>query len=326
MKKLAFLLSTLLVVTVFLTGCGDNSDAQKKDNDKLTVYATVYPLQYLASQIGGKYVDAHSVYPPGSDAHSFEPTQKDMMHIADSDLFFYIGLGMEGFVDKAKQSLKNDNVKFVVTTDNLNLPTMSHEEKELLDEDEGEDAHDHEHEHEHDHGDINPHVWLDPNYMITMAATVRDNLSKELPAQKETFNKNYDKVVSELKSLNSEYKSMAETAKHKDFVTAHAAYGYWEKEYGLKQIPIAGISTSDEPSQKKLTTIVNTIKSEKIPYILLEQNTNSKIADVIQKETNTKTMKLHNLETLTQKDIDAKRDYMSIMKDNLAALKTALNY
>ncbi|MBC1888672.1 zinc ABC transporter solute-binding protein [Listeria booriae] len=317
MKKLAFLLSTLLVAAVFLAGCGDNSDAKKKDNDKLTVYTTVYPLQYLASQIGGTYVDAHSVYPAGSDAHSFDPTQKDMMNIADSDLFFYIGLGMEGFVDKAKQSLKNENVKFVVTTDNLHLPTMSHEEE------------DHEHEEDedgHDHGDINPHVWLDPNYMITMAATVRDNLSKELPAQKETFNKNYEKVVSQLKTLNTDYKTMADTAKHKDFVTAHAAYGYWEKEYGLKQIPIAGISTSDEPSQKKLTTIVNTIKSEKIPYILLEQNTNSKIADVIQKETDTKTLKLHNLETLTQKDIDAKRDYMSIMKDNLAALKTALNY
>ncbi|MBC1307369.1 metal ABC transporter solute-binding protein, Zn/Mn family [Listeria booriae] len=317
MKKLAFLLSTLLVAAVFLAGCGDNSGTQKKDNDKLTVYTTVYPLQYLASQIGGTYVDAHSVYPAGSDAHSFDPTQKDMMNIADSDLFFYIGLGMEGFVDKAKQSLKNENVKFVVTTDNLHLPTMSHEEE------------DHEHEEDedgHDHGDINPHVWLDPNYMITMAATFRDNLSKELPAQKETFNKNYEKVVSQLKTLNTDYKTMADTAKHKDFVTAHAAYGYWEKEYGLKQIPIAGISTSDEPSQKKLTTIVNMIKSEKIPYILLEQNTNSKIADVIQKETDTKTLKLHNLETLTQKDIDAKRDYMSIMKDNLAALKTALNY
>ncbi|MBC1211451.1 zinc ABC transporter solute-binding protein [Listeria booriae] len=317
MKKLAFLLSTLLVAAVFLAGCGDNSGTQKKYNDKLTVYTTVYPLQYLASQIGGTYVDAHSVYPAGSDAHSFDPTQKDMMNIADSDLFFYIGLGMEGFVDKAKQSLKNENVKFVVTTDNLHLPTMSHEEE------------DHEHEEDedgHDHGDINPHVWLDPNYMITMAATFRDNLSKELPAQKETFNKNYEKVVSQLKTLNTDYKTMADTAKHKDFVTAHAAYGYWEKEYGLKQIPIAGISTSDEPSQKKLTTIVNMIKSEKIPYILLEQNTNSKIADVIQKETDTKTLKLHNLETLTQKDIDAKRDYMSIMKDNLAALKTALNY
>ncbi|MBF2482690.1 zinc ABC transporter substrate-binding protein, partial [Listeria seeligeri] len=85
---LAALLSTLLI----LTGCSDSSDT-KTNSDKLTVYTTVYPLQYLTEQIGGKYVDVHSIYPPGSDAHSFEPTQKDMMKIADSDLFFYIGLG-----------------------------------------------------------------------------------------------------------------------------------------------------------------------------------------------------------------------------------------
>ncbi|MBC1473811.1 zinc ABC transporter substrate-binding protein [Listeria grandensis] len=317
MKKIAILLSSILLVSIFMVGCG-NSDAQTKNKDKLTVYTTVYPLQYLAAQIGGNYVDAHSVYPAGSDAHSFDPSQKDMMNIADSDLFFYIGLGMEGFVDKAKQSLKNENVKFAVTTDGLTLPATAHDEDEDHDHEEDEDG--------HDHGDVNPHVWLDPNYMVTMAGVVKDNLSKELPEQKATFEKNYEQVVSQLKTLNSDYKTMAASAKHKDFVTAHAAYGYWENEYGLKQIPIAGISTSDEPSQKKLTTIVNTIKKDNIPYILLEQNTNSKIADVIQKETNTKTMKLHNLETLTQKDMDANRDYMSIMKDNLAALAKALNY
>lgn len=71
-------------------------------------------------------------------------------------------------------------------------------------------------------------------------------------------------------------------------MTAHAAYSYWETEYGLHQIPIAGVSTSDEPSQKKLKSIVEKIEAEKIPYIMLEQNTNSKIADVIQQETNTK--------------------------------------
>ncbi|EUJ37216.1 hypothetical protein PWEIH_11028, partial [Listeria weihenstephanensis FSL R9-0317] len=176
MKKIAILLSTILLVSVFIVGCG-NSDEKTKNSDKLTVYTTVYPLQYLAAQIGGNYVDAHSVYPAGSDAHSFDPSQKDMMNIADSDLFFYIGLGMEGFVDKAKQSLKNENVKFVVTTDGLKLPTVTHDEHE--DED----------EEDHDHGDVNPHVWLDPNYMVTMAGVVRDNLSKELPAQKDTFEK-----------------------------------------------------------------------------------------------------------------------------------------
>lgn len=308
---LAALLSTLLI----LTGCSDSSDT-KTNSDKLTVYTTVYPLQYLTEQIGGKYVDVHSIYPPGSDAHSFEPTQKDMMKIADSDLFFYIGLGMEGFVDKAEKTLANEHVTFAPTAEKLDLPT---------DPDAAEE-HDHESEEEHEHGDINPHVWLNPVYMEQMATVVKDKLIKEMPDQKETFEKNYQAVEEKLKTLDQDFRTVTSEAKQKDFVTAHAAYSYWETEYKLHQIPIAGVSTSDEPSQKKLKSIVEKIEAEKIPYIMLEQNTNSKIADVIQQETNTKTLTLHNLETLTQKDIDNQRDYLSIMNDNLKALKEGLNY
>ncbi|MBC2186526.1 zinc ABC transporter substrate-binding protein [Listeria sp. FSL L7-0253] len=314
-KSYLIVLAALLSVLLLLTGCSDSSDT-KTSSDKLTVYTTVYPLQYLTEQIGGKYVDVHSIYPPGSDAHSFEPTQKDMMKIADSDLFFYIDLGMEGFVDKAEKTLANEHVTFVPAAEKLDLPTdpVAAEER------------DHESEEEHEHGDINPHVWLNPVYMEQMATVVKDKLIKEMPDQKETFEKNYQAVEEKLKTLDQDFRTVTSAAKQKDFVTAHAAYSYWETEYKLHQIPIAGVSTSDEPSQKKLKSIVEKIEAEKIPYIMLEQNTNSKIADVIQQETNTKTLTLHNLETLTQKDIDNNRDYLSIMNDNLKALKEGLNY
>lgn len=315
-KKYLIALTVLFSALLILTGCSDESDKKATKSDQLTVYTTVYPLQYLTEQIGGEYVDVHSIYPPGSDAHSFEPTQKDMMKIADSDLFFYIGLGMEGFVDKAEKTLANEHVSFVPTAEKLDLPKDSDAAEE----------HDHESEEEHEHGDINPHVWLNPVYMEQMATVVKDKLIKEMPDQKETFEKNYQAVEKKLKKLDQDFRTVTKEAKQKDFVTAHAAYSYWETEYGLHQIPIAGVSTSDEPSQKKLKSIVEKIEAEKIPYIMLEQNTNSKIADVIQQETNTKTLTLHNLETLTQKDLDQKRDYLSIMNDNLKALKEGLNY
>lgn len=315
-KSYLLALTALLSVFLILTGCSDSSNTKATKSGKLNVYTTVYPLQYLTEQIGGKYVDVKSIYPPGSDAHSFEPTQKDMMKIADSDLFFYIGLGMEGFVDKAEKTLTNEHVTFVSTAEKIDLPK---------DPDAAEE-HDHESEEEHDHGDINPHVWLNPVYMEQMATIVKDKLIKEMPDQKETFEQNYQAVEEKLKKLDADFRSVTSEAKQEDFVTAHAAYSYWETEYHLHQIPIAGVSTSDEPSQKKLKAIVEKIEAAKIPYIMLEQNTNSKIADVIKQETNIKTLTLHNLETLTQKDIDQGRDYLSIMNDNLKALKQGLDY
>ena len=40
-----------------------------------------------------------------------------MMSLADADLFFYIGIGLEGFVENAEKTMKNENVKMIATTE-----------------------------------------------------------------------------------------------------------------------------------------------------------------------------------------------------------------
>ena len=87
-----------------------NQKEKKNSDNQLMVYTTVYPLQYFTEAIGGNAVHVETVYPPGSDEHTFDPSQKDMMKLADSDLFIYVGLGLEGFVEKAKGSLENEKV------------------------------------------------------------------------------------------------------------------------------------------------------------------------------------------------------------------------
>lgn len=114
MRNKRSILSFLLIMSVsfLLVGCSETTGTKKND-DSLTIYTTVYPLQYFAERLGGNYVQVDTVYPPGADEHTFEPTQKDMMKLADSDLFIYIGLGLEGFVESSKDTLKNEHVKLV---------------------------------------------------------------------------------------------------------------------------------------------------------------------------------------------------------------------
>ena len=119
MKK-GLLLFLVFILVLFTAACGNEASptetTQEKD-DTVDVYTTVYPLQYFAERIGGEAVNVHSIYPPGANEHTFEPTQKDMMQLADADLFFYIGLGLEGFVDNAKKTLANEHVKMIATID-----------------------------------------------------------------------------------------------------------------------------------------------------------------------------------------------------------------
>jgi zinc transport system substrate-binding protein len=315
MKKITLILSLLLSFSLLLSACSSGKEpTQTKKKDQLTIYTTVFPLQYFTAQIGGKYVNVKTIYPPGADEHTFEPSQKDMMNLADSDLFFYIGLGLEGFVEKAKGTLKNENVTMVAAADKLKLPTDSHSHEE----EEEEENHEH-------HGDINPHVWLDPVYSKEMAAIIRDALIKQMPKQEELFNENFQKLSLQLDELNANYEQTLSTAKHKKVIVTHAAFGYWEKRYGIEQISISGLSTTDEPTQKELEKIITLADQEGLDYMLFEENVQSKLGEIVQKEIGAKALPIHNLAILSEENIQNEETYFSLMKQNLESLKTALN-
>jgi len=313
MKKTIIFLSFLLPLSLILSACTIDKGQSQKKKKQLTIYTTVYPLQYFTERIGGKYVDVKTIYPPGADEHTFEPSQKDMMNLADSDLFFYIGLGLEGFVEKAKGTLKNEDVTLVPTADKLQLPKDHHTAEE-------EEGHD-----DHDHGDVNPHVWLDPIYSKEMAAVIRDSLAKKMPQKKELFNENYQKLAAELDELNSEYEQTISNAKHKKIIVTHAAFGYWEQRYGIEQISISGLSTTNEPTQKELEKIISIADHDGLHYILFEQNVQSKLGKVVQKEIGARALPIHNLAILSKDNIKDKETYFSLMEANLKTLKTALN-
>ncbi len=317
MRNLIFL--SLLAMTLLLTACTNNESNQEKNNE-INIYTTVYPLQYFAKQIGGDYVNVSSIYPPGANEHTFEPTQKDMIALADADVFFYIGLGLESFVENAKKSLANEHVKFVPVAEKIDEQKLqtsvghSHEE------------HEHEHEHDHHHGEVDPHVWLSPTISKDIALTIKNELVNLLPEQENTFNTNYEQLVKRLDELDQQYKDLASHASSKTFFVSHAAFGYIAGNYGLTQIPVAGLNSQSEPSQKELAEIIELAKKYKIQYILFEQNVSSKLASVIQEEIGAESLILHNLSVLTEDDLKNNEDYFTLMEKNLKTLEKALNY
>jgi len=324
MKKLSLLLLSAILLLA-LTACNstDNkNEITKNDPNKIDIYTTVYPLSYFAERIGGDYVNVSSIYPPGTNEHTFEPTQQDMMALADADLFFYIGLGLEGFVENAKNTLKNENVKLVATSETI-PEDMLHASAE--EEHEEEEGHEHEHEHEHSHGDIDPHIWLSPILAQDLALSVKEELIAALPEQEQVFNENYEQLITDLQSLDQQFKDLASDAKTKTFFVSHASFGYIAKTYGLEQIAIAGINSQSEPSQKELAEIVDQAEMLQVSYILFEQNVSSKLSTVIQNEVGADALELHNLSVLTEDDIKKKENYLTLMERNINTLQHALN-
>ena len=96
-------------------------------------------------------------------------------------------------------------------------------------------------------------------------------------------------------------KSITKNPKRDKVIISHDSLGYLAHRYHFKQEGVNGMN-DEEPSQKKILSIVKEIKKSKSPYVLYEQNITSKITDVIKKETDTQPLSFHNLAVLTKKN------------------------
>jgi Periplasmic solute binding protein family. len=310
-RKLTFIL--FLIPLLFLPACSEENKTKERDGSRFTIYTTVYPLEYFAQRIGGKTFKVETVYPPGVDEHHYEPSQRELIHMAEADLFFYIGYGLEGFMNKLKPILEEEGVRVFAVGEAV----------EITDSGQDSDEHGSDGEHGHDYT-MDPHLWLDPLYSREMAHFIFEKLAQTIPEEKERFRENYEQLADELDGLHEKFQDTVNKAKTKTFIVSHAAYGYWEKRYGLEQLSIAGISNSHEPTQKELEHLIEKAKVLNIRYLLTEQNVKSRVVDVIQKEAGLVPLPIHNLSVLTEEDLQKGKNYFTIMEDNLETLGKAL--
>ena len=334
----------LLLVGLFAVGCSKaNQASTNTDGSEQTIYTTIYPLEYVIEQIGGETVNVESVYPAGADAHTYEPTSKDMTAIAESDAFIFLGAGMEAFAETAADALGSQDVSLIEIDEHKEL--FKENEGEYVHEHEGGEAHTHEsHDHEeengghedetqeehadhshdgHNHGDHDPHFWLDPLRMIKAAEIIKDELIALNPSKEADYNENFEILRSNLIELDDQYIEVLGKKESKQVLVSHAAFGYWEERYGIEQIAVNGLSTENEPSQKELIEIIDQVEENNLMYILFEQNSSNRVSKVIQEEVGLEPLTIHTLEVLSEEDMTNNKDYFSLMYDNLEVLNQA---
>ncbi|WP_214738022.1 zinc ABC transporter substrate-binding protein [Exiguobacterium sp. s162] len=350
MKKTWF--GAVAAGTLLLGACGntEGDNASESTDGQLTVYASTFALKSMAEEIGGDRVNVEMVIPPGADPHTYEPTSKQMTQIAEADLFLTIGHDLEPYIESMEKSLEGQNVAFVKTAENVKLldaaDTVHVHEEEGHAEDEGhtEDEHAHEEdahsedeghsedehaneeashsEDEHDHGKYDPHVWLDPTNAVSMAEAVEAAFSEEAPDYKDEFAERLSTFKDEANALDAELKAAVENGSKSELLVTHAAYGYLAERYGFDQLPIAGLTPSEEPSQQALKRIIEEARLHDLNYIAFEDTVTPKVAEVVKQEIGAESVTIYNLESVTKEQMD--KSYFDLMRENVKALETAL--
>lgn len=306
-----------LIVLVFAAGCSNTNGktSEEKDDIKLKIITTFYPMYEFTKNIVGDRADVELLIPSTIEPHDWEPTPKDISNIQNADLFVYNSDEMETWVADIEASINNDKVSIVEASKGIELIEAAEEEEH----DHGHDEEAHEHSHEAD-----PHVWLSPVLAQQEVQTITDAIVKADPENKEYYKTESSEYIEELKALDEKYRTELAKKTSNEFITQHTAFSYLAKEYGLVQVPISGISPSEEPSAAKLAELKSYAQDHKIKVIYFEELTSSKVADTLAKELGADTEVLNALEGLSDDQQNAGENYITVMEENLEQLKKSL--
>ena len=144
--------------------------------------------------------------------------------------------------------------------------------------------------HHHHHGAFDPHAWHSAENVVTYVNNIAAALVTADPANSASYNKNRDDFVVKLKALDASImKRMNALPKGKrTVVTAHDAFGYFAKRYGLRFEAPQGMSTESEASAKDVAKLITQIRKEKISAVFLETITDNRLMEQISRETGAK--------------------------------------
>ncbi len=305
----------VLLVLFLLTSCG--SVDVKNEDGKITVYTSFYTMYDFALKIGGDKVNVVNMIPPGMEPHDWEPSPKDIAGLSEADLFIYSGAGMEGWVGKVLESIKNDNLIAVETSKEITLESADHAHGSH----DGDTGHKTGHSHVHEH---DPHVWLNPMNAKLQMKAIKDALIRVDAENSRYYEENYEYYAGKLDELDKKYREAAASFSRKEIVVSHAAYGYLCSAYGLKQVALEGIAGSSEPDAARMAEITKYVRDNDIRVIFYDGISSSKVAEAIARETGAKTEILSPLEGIGARDLEEGKDYFAIMEQNLKVLTDAL--
>lgn len=294
---------------------GRNGQAENFPSEKkIQVITSFYPLYFFAQRIGGDRISLSAIIPPGVEPHDYELTPRDVAEIENSDLVVVNGAGFEPWFEKIRGDLDSKKINYTVLSEGIDLlEGAGHEEEGAVEEE--------------SHADdrlYDPHIWLSPIIAQDMVRKITQGLVKSDSENESYYKANEKKLLGDLSLLNQDFQKGLSACQKRDFVTSHAAFAYIAKQYNLNQVSISGISPEQEPSAQKLAEVSDFVKKNDIEYIFFETLVNPRLSTTIANETGAQTLVLDPLEGLSDDDISAGKNYLTVMRNNLKNLQTAL--
>lgn len=286
MKKFKLLL--VVGLTIFMTGC-----FKADDFEDITIYTTVYPIEYITKYLYGDYSEINSIYPDGINVNTYELTNKQIKDYSNMNLYIFNGNDDKEANYVTSISKYNKNLKIIDAT---NTMEYNYTEKEL---------------------------WLDPSNFLMIALNIKNGILEYTTNHylNESIEKNYNELKMQISKIDANLKLVYENSENKTLVVDDSSFKFLEK-YGFTVI---SLEENDELNDKVILDVKNLIEEDIIDYIFTtnQEKINATVQEIMD-ETDVEIAELNTIDNITDEQRKNKEDYITLLNENIELFKNEL--
>ncbi|QDV04926.1 Periplasmic zinc-binding protein TroA precursor [Planctomycetes bacterium Poly30] len=288
--------------------CRDGSAASATDSgarepDKKVVVCTTTMIGDIVRAVAGGTAEVHVLFGPTVDPHLFRATRDDVQQLMAADLVFYNGFGLEGYLEPTFRRVAESGIDLVAVAESI-----------LKGDEAMQDA-----------GVSDPHVWMDPHLWARTAPLVAEALGRLLPDSAGLPGRAAD-TNARILALDSFAREAIATIPEsaRTLVTAHDAFRYFGRRYGLRVEGIQGLSTASEGGLQALESLVDLLVDERIPAVFFESTVSERNVKALIEGAAARGHRVVLGGTLHSDAPGSAGNYEAMMKHNISTIATAL--
>jgi manganese/zinc/iron transport system substrate-binding protein len=226
-------------------------EADAADGGHPLIVTTTAQIADIVRMVGGSQLDVVSLMGEGIDPHSYKLSRSDVAALARAAMVFHNGLMLEGKMTQALDSLARSGRPVYAVADAI-------PDDRLI----------------KTHEQADPHLWHDVGLWRMVLAFVRDRLTTQWPSGQIAFANAFANADATLARLDAYARSLmaAVPSERRILVTAHDAFGYFGRAYGVEVIGIQGISTESEAGLQRIESLATLLATRRIPVAFIESS------------------------------------------------------
>ncbi|KFB09279.1 metal ABC transporter solute-binding protein, Zn/Mn family [Nitratireductor basaltis] len=221
----------------------------------VNVLVTIGMIGDVVENVGGDCVEVTAMMGPGVDPHLYEPSSRDVRSLRSADVIFFSGYSLEGQLGDVLARFGEQKPTIAVAPSSIDTGDLITVQ---------------------DVYGIDPHLWMDASLWSRIAPTIAGTLADAQPECADDFKTNAQNYVEQLTALHDWVKKAIASIPEgqRSLVTAHDAFAYFGRAYGIEVLGIQGISTESEASVADIRATAKQVAAKGVPAIFVESTIN----------------------------------------------------